>query len=311
MKIVGSGPQGFSHIAQQLLNQPVAIHPHKMEVLLCALQQKLGIVSLDTIDGVTLDAREMLNRSALAADSVKERNNTFHNDGPIAVIPVHGTLVHKFGWLDPVSGMTGYDGISRKIRDASRDPDIFGIWLDIDSPGGSVSGLFALAEEIAMASKASGGKPIYAYVNEQACSAAYAIASVCDKVYGPQDAITGSIGCVMVHTSIADALEDNGVKVTVIRSGDRKMKGNPYENLDEEALDKFQKSVDGVRTRFANLVSMGREITVTDALGTEADWFEGTEAVQLGLMDDILSERDAWSRLEEEVDTIKRMNRSN
>lgn len=312
MRTTGNSPKSFPHIAQQLLDRPLLVLPHKAEVLIYALQQKLGIISMDTIDGVTLDAKAMVDRAAMARDAVRDRSTgkTFHVDGDIAVIPVDGVLVHKYGWLDPVSGFTGYDGLSIKLRDAMRDPDVYGIWLDIDSPGGSVAGLFAFVEELALSTQGDGGKPIYAWVNEMACSAAYAIASVCDKVYGPQDAMVGSIGAVIVHTEISAALEENGVSVRVIRAGDRKCRGNRYEALDDPTITKFQQSVDECRKRFAALVSLGRGIPVKDVLATEADCFEGDEAVSLGLLDAVTSEREAWSRLEEECDRIKRKRRS-
>jgi capsid assembly protease len=307
-------PQGFPNIAQQLLNRPVAIHPHKMEVLLCALQHKLGIVSMNTIDSVTLDAKAMMERSALAGDAKYDRDSSkaYAVDGDIAVIRVEGTCVHKAGWLDAMSGFCGYNMLTRQLNDAYRDPDVLGIWLEIDSPGGAVSGLFSFVEELAQmtADGEGNGKPIYAWVNEQACSAAYAIAAVCNKIYGPEDAMVGSIGCVVVHTSVNRALDENGIDVTVIRSGERKMRGNPYEALDEKTAAKLQASVDDVRKRFANLVSIGRNMPVADILATEADWFEGKEAVSLGLMDAVISEREAWSRLEEECDRIKRERRT-
>lgn len=311
MRTIGSGPKGFAHIAQQLLNRPLALDPRKAEVVICALQQKLGIVSMQTIDGITLDAKDMVDRAALARDSVRPRDGgkTYHVDGDIAVIPIEGTLVHKFGWLDPMSGMTGYDGLSRKLNDAMRDPDVLGIWLDIDSPGGSVAGLMEFVGELARATKDNGGKPIYAWVGEQACSAAYAIACVCDRIYGPRDAMVGSIGCVIVHTSIAGALEENGVAVTVLRSGDRKYRGNSYEALDEKTATKFQSSVDDAARRFAGLVAVGRRLAVKDVLGLEGEWFEGDDAVGLGLMDAVTTEREAWGRLEEECDRIKRERR--
>lgn len=311
MRTIGTGPRPFSRLAQQLFNEPLCILPHKAEVIVCALQQRLGVAKIDGIDGVTLDASAMLAKAADAADASRDRmkGRTFHESDGIAVIPIDGTLVHKFGYLDPVSGMTGYDGIARKHRDAMRDPDIEAIWFDIDSPGGSVAGLFALAQQIAAATASEGGKPHYAFVNEMACSAAYAIASVCDKVYGPEDACVGSIGCVIVHSELTAAMDDAGIKITVIRAGERKMRGNPYEGLDEATLTKFQAAVDETRERFARLVSAGRNMTFAQAMATEADWYEGREAVRLGLMDAVISESEAWSRLEEEVDTIKRKRR--
>lgn len=312
MRTIGAGPQSFPNLARQLLDRPLAILPYNAEAALLALQHRLGIVSIDTIDSISLEARALAERTMGPTDAARDYKNgrTFHADGEIAVIHVDGTLVHKFGWLDPMCGMTGYDGLTRKVRDAMRDPAIEGIWLDINSPGGVVAGCFAFVQELASYTASEGGKPIYAYVNEQACSAAYAIASVCDRIYGPENAMVGSIGCVLVHSEISSALQENGIKVTVIRSGEQKMRPNMYEALDERTAAKLQASVNRVRDQFAEIVAAGRGISIADAMQTEADWFEGEEAVALGLMDAITSEREAWGRLEEEIDRIKRERRS-
>ena len=55
-----------------------------------------------------------------------------------------------------------------------RDPRIQGILLDVDSPGGEVGGLFDLADEIY---DARAEKPCFAIADDDAFSAAYAIAS--------------------------------------------------------------------------------------------------------------------------------------
>lgn len=311
MRPIGGGPQPFTNVARQLLDRPLAILPHQLEAMLLALQSKLGITQISHIDATAMEAKAILERSALGGDARREWDSgkSFHSDGPIAVIPITGTLVHKFGWLDPMCGMTGYDGLTRKVRDAIRDPEIDGIWFDIDSPGGAVAGLEQFVLELAQFAD-TGGKPIYGWINEQACSAAYAIASVCHKAYGPETAMSGSIGCCMAHTDITGALDEAGVKVTIIRSGERKYRGSSVESLDDVTLAKFQKSCDAVRDRFAKIVSMGRGISVDAAMKTEADWFEGEEAVQLGLMDAVANEREAWARLEEEIDSSKRKRRS-
>jgi ClpP class serine protease len=66
----------------------------------------------------------------------------------VAVIPICGTLVQKLGSLRPYSGMTGYDGIRQAFLTALADPEVNGICLDIDSPGGEVAGCFDLVDEI-------------------------------------------------------------------------------------------------------------------------------------------------------------------
>lgn len=295
--------RSFEHLAQRVFNVPLMIEERKAEIICAALHQRLGIASLDRLDGTTLEASNML---ALAGDARRSYDDwkPFHVDGEIAVIPVDGTLVHKFGWLDPTSGMTGYDGIGRKLRAALADDTVKAIWFDIDSPGGEVAGCFALAFEIAKASQSDGGKkPIWAYVNEQACSAAYALACVCDRIYGPADAVAGSIGSYVLHIDFSKAMDKAGMQATMIRAGARKARGNPYEGLDKETLAKLQAWVDDTRDRFAGLVAMGRQMKVTDVLATEGDWFTASDAVDLGLMDGILSEQDAWGQL---LDQIKR-----
>ena len=47
--------------------------------------------------------------------------------------------------------MSGYDGIAKRLQQAISDPDVKGILLDIDSPGGEVAGAFDTADLIARA----------------------------------------------------------------------------------------------------------------------------------------------------------------
>ncbi len=287
----------FEHLAQRVFNVPLMIEETKAEMIAAALQSRLGIFQVSRIDGTVLGANEM---QALAGDARRSWGDNwkpYRTDGQVAVIEVDGTLVHKFGWLDPMSGMTGYDGIAKKLRAAMKDDDVKAIWFDIDSPGGETAGVFQLAELIALNTKSEGGKPIWAYVNEQACSAAYALASVCDKIYAPVDAIAGSIGCYCMHVDFTAALDEAGIKVTMIRSGERKARGNAYEPLEDSTLAKLQAWVDDTRERFARLVAEGRRLSFKSVMATEADWFQAGEAQRLGLIDDLMSEEDAWDKL--------------
>ena len=294
----------FENLAQRLFNVPLLLEPNKAEIICAALQQRLGIARFDRIDGTVLGASEMQALAGDARRSYGDDRKLFPVDQGVAVIHVDGTLVHKSGWIDPTSGMTGYDGITKKLRAAMIDPDVKGIWFDIDSPGGEVTGLFTLAEEIALSCKSEGSvgcKPIYAYVNEQACSAAYAIAAVCDKVYGPMDAMVGSIGSYVMHVDFTKALANNGVNVTIIRSAERKGRGTPYEEIDKATLVKLQSWVSDVGDRFCQLVAAGRRVSLESIVATEADWFIGPRAVELNLIDGILSEAEAWGLLQDEI----------
>lgn len=291
----------LSMLSQRIFNTPLMISEHKAEVIVAALHQRLGIGQFERIDATALGASDML---ALAGDARRDRDNwkPFHSDDSVAVIPVSGTLVHRFGWLDPTSGMTGYDGIAKKFRAALSDNDIRAIWFDIDSPGGEVAGCFALCEEIARSTQSEGGeKPVWAYINEQATSAAYALASVCDRIYGPRTLIAGSIGAYIMHVDFSKALDKNGMKATIVRAGERKGRTTPYEQLDDPALAKLQSLVDETRDIFVSLVAMGRDMDEKAVIATEAEIYSAREALSLGLVDGIMSEGEAWNLLQLEL----------
>lgn len=290
----------LAHLAQRVFNTPLMISEYKAEVIVAALHQRLGVTSFERLDATVLGAADMV---ALAGDARRDRDNwkPFHADDDVAVIPVCGTLVHKFGWLDPTSGMTGYDGIAKKFRAAVSDAETRAIWLDFDSPGGEVPGCFALCEEIARYCDQPDAKPVWAYVNEQATSAAYAIASVCHRIYGPRTMIVGSIGAYMMHVDFSRALDKNGLKVSIIRAGERKNRTTPYEKLDDPAREKLQSMVDETRVIFCDLVAMGRSIASDAVLATEAEIYSGADAVELGLADAVMSEGEAWDLLQYEL----------
>jgi ClpP class serine protease len=287
----------LGRLSQRVFNTPLLIRPEKAEIIVCALAERLGVSKLDRVDGTTLGVLEMRAAASDAERSGPNRKIYAEAEG-VAVIPVLDTLVQRSDYVDPESGVTGYNWIAQKLRAAMGDEAIKAIWLDIDSPGGEANGCFALAEEIAMSTKSEGGKPIWAYVNEQACSGAYALASVCDKIFMPEDGIAASIGAYVMHVDLSAALTKEGIKATIIRSGDRKGRMTEVEPLDDPAVAKLQAWVDRTRERFARLVADGRRLAVKKVMDTEADWFGAQECVDLGLADGIMSEMEAWAKLQ-------------
>ncbi|TMV59595.1 S49 family peptidase, partial [Thioclava sp. BHET1] len=167
-------------LSQRIFNTPVAILPSKAEVIIAALHERLGVMRPQAT--LFIDDEE---RSA--------PRSGYDSLGGVAIIQVEGTLVQKNGYLRPYSGMTGYDGIRQNFLTALSDPAISAIAFNINSPGGEVSGCFDLVDEIY---QARGEKPIWAILDDCAFSAAYAIASACDRITVPRTGGVGSIGVV-------------------------------------------------------------------------------------------------------------------
>lgn len=287
----------LGRLGQRVFNTPLMIRPEKAEIIVCALAERLGVAKLDRVDGTTLGVLEMRAAASDAERGGNGRKIYAEADG-VAVIPIHDTLVQRSDYVDPESGVTGCNWIAQKLRAAMGDDSIKAIWLDIDSPGGEANGIFQLAEEIALCTKSEGGKPIWAYVNEQACSGAYALASVCDKIFAPEAGIVGSIGVYIMYLDMSGALSKEGIKAQIIRSGERKARMTGTEPLDDPAVAKLQASVDRTRQQFAKLVATGRRMSAKAVLDTEADWFDAKDALGVGLIDGVMSELEAWAKLQ-------------
>jgi signal peptide peptidase SppA len=287
----------FAHLAQHLFNVPLAIHPDKAEVIMAALAERLGIGSMVRINGDAMPVQPLAMDDDDEYDySQRERyeDRGYDMAGPVAVIPVHGTLVQKLGSLRPYSGMTGYNGIRQAFLTAYTDPDVEAIALDIDSPGGEVAGCFDLVDTIF---EARGKKPIHAILSEVAYSAAYAIASAADRISVPRTGGTGSIGVICMHVDWSRALTDAGIKVTFIQYGDRKADGHPEIPLSKEALAGFQKDIDTMGELFVNTVARNRSIAASVVRDTEAACYLGADGVERGLADAVAAPDAAFRAL--------------
>jgi signal peptide peptidase SppA len=279
-------------LCQRIFNTPVAIHPRKAEVIMAALAERIGIANLVRMDGEAVSLEPM----ALDGEGYSRSGRDLGYDmaGPVAVIPVHGTLVQKNGKLRPYSGMTGYDGIRQSFLTALEDPAVEAIVLDVDSPGGEVAGCFDLVDTI---HGARGEKPIHAILSESAYSAAYAIASAADRIVVPRTGGVGSIGVICMHVDWSQALDKAGLKVTFIQYGDRKADGHPELPLSKEAFQRFQADINTMGELFVETVARNRSIAASVVRDTEAATYLGSAGVELGLADAVAAPDAAFKAL--------------
>nr|WP_250208942.1 S49 family peptidase [Morganella morganii] len=279
-------------MAQKLFNTPLAIHPQKAEVIVSSLTERLGITQIRS--AMMEDDDEYFSRKA-------RKDSGYDVLEGIAIIPVYGTLVQKLGTLRPYSGMTGYDGIRRVFLTAVNDPEVKGICLDIDSPGGEVAGCFDLVDLIYAE---RGKKPIHAILSENAFSAAYAIASAADKIYVPRTGGVGSVGVIVIHCDWSQHIKDDGLKVSIFTYGNRKAESNPYVALSDEAKAAIQHDVDEMGRLFVSTVSRNRGLSETVIRNTQAACYLAAEGVQMGLADVVASPDVAFQELMKESGVI-------
>lgn len=210
------------------------------------------------------------------------KNNV--GEGKTAVIPIHGILTKKPGAFDDFLGMTSYERIHKQIAEALENKEIETILLDVDSPGGEVSGVFDLADFIY---NARAQKKIIAMANDDAYSAAYAIASSSEKVFVSRTSGVGSIGVIASHVDQSGFDERQGIKYTTVFAGSRKNDLNPHEPITSESLENLQNEVNRLYEMFSQLIARNRNLSVEAIKNTEAGLYFGKNAVEIGLADGV------------------------
>jgi protease-4 len=175
------------------------------------------------------------------------RNGVDYNSvpkGSIAVIPVKGPLM-KEDEEDCGYFTAGTATLGKRIQEADNHPNIKGMIVIFDTPGGTVDGIQAFADTI----KAT-EKPIVGFVDGFCASAGVYAISSCDYIVA-QDitAEMGSIGVMMYYADTQPYYEKLGVKfheVVSTLSPDKnlnwkELRQGKYENFQKEGLDPFAK----------------------------------------------------------------------
>lgn len=281
------------HIADRVLNRPLAILPEKLALIASVLEGRIGI---DATEFKRLEFSEALRNGPDASRFVGQGEMVDPNNprsgikykisNGVAIIPVLGSLVNRGAWIGASSGMTSYEGLGFQLMDAAANPKVKSILLDIDSPGGEAVGAFEMADRVRAVAKS---KPVVAVVNGMAASAAYAIASAATQIVGTSSSVSGSIGVVLMHADYSNFLHQKGIKPTLIHAGAHKVDGNPYEPLSESVHADLQAEVDKFYSLFVSGVAKGRKGRMTEKAirSTEARTYIGEAALEAGLVDAI------------------------
>ncbi|MEY4755349.1 MAG: hypothetical protein RJA34_247 [Pseudomonadota bacterium] len=277
------------HLASRIFGTPLLIHPRKLDVILSVLGPRLGVAMSD-------DSQQLIKHLAAQAPPASPTSLTSN----VAVISVSGTLVRRAAAVDAASGLTSYSAISAQLAQAVRDPAVNAILLDIDSPGGEAGGAFDLADQIVAARQV---KPIWAVANDDAFSAAYAIASAAARVYVTRTGGVGSVGVIALHVDQSQRDAMNGLRYTAVYAGDRKNDMSPHAPLSTDAAQALQAEVDRLYGLFVSTVAANRNLSVQDVQDTEAGLYFAQDAIDAGLADVVGTLDDALIALSEELQT--------
>jgi capsid assembly protease len=256
------------HLASRLYGTPLLIARAKLDTILAVLGPRIGLMHTELAVPIT----------------VPSQSEPMPSMPGIAVIPIHGTLVRRAVGLDAASGLTSYARIAADIDAALAAPEVTGILLDIDSPGGEAGGVFELGEQIRAASRI---KPVWAHAGDSAFSAAYALACSTQRVSLSATGGVGSIGVIALHIDQSVRNAQNGLSVTALTAGAHKNDGTPHAPLTPQATTALQSEIDRLYDLFVDHVAQMRGLDAAAVRATEAALFFGDGAVASGLADAI------------------------
>lgn len=212
------------------------------------------------------------------ADLMQRSEGTLQDH--VAVVTIRGPLMqHGGGWW-----WDSYDAIVARVDAALQDRPK-AIVLKIDSPGGVIGGAFEAARKLREMT-AEADVPLYAYVDGQATSAGYALASSAQEIVVTPTSIVGSVGVICALFDQTKLNQEIGLAVTLVTSGARKADGHPDAPTSDGAVASTQKMVNEMAEAFFELIADHRSGLNADALRElEAATMLGPEAVARGLAD--------------------------
>jgi capsid assembly protease len=199
----------------------------------------------------------------------------------IAVIPLYGLLLPRSSRF----GMS-LKAFRDELAIAVSEPNVDAIVIEIDSPGGSSAGI---PETAAAIRAAAVRKPVAAVANPLADSGAYWLAAQAGELAVTPSGNVGGIGIEATHRNLRQRLAKRGVEMTLVAAGKRKLDGNPFEPLTDEARAGLQQQVDAVYALFVDDVAAGRGVTpdeVRDGFG-QGRTLDAAAAVAAGMADRI------------------------
>lgn len=238
--------------------QPWAIEPATLEVI------------------AQIARRENETPEAVAAKLGRPLQNTRTvsvRDG-VAIVPVSGPIFRYANLFTDISGATSLDVLARDFTAAVNDPAIKAIVLELDSPGGQASGIAEFAQMVRSASK-----PVTAYVDGMAASAAYWIAAAADQIVISKTGMVGSIGAVVA----LDTRPQVGVMEIVSSQSPKKR----VDATTDEGRAQIQARIDELAQVFIDDVATYRGVTTEKVLADfgQGDVRMGESAVKLGMAD--------------------------
>lgn len=208
----------------------------------------------------------------------------------VGVIPIYGVIGKNLAPIEKMLGAADVDEVASHVKEFAVDPNVHTILLDLDTPGGTVTGVPELADLIGRQTK-----PTVAFTSSCACSAGYWIGSQADRFIATPSAAVGSIGAYIPFLDSSAALAAEGMFVDLIKAGKFKGAGYPGTAMTEEQRAHLQTKVNQLHSVFKDSVRAKRQyVRESDMEGQD---FYGREAAEKRLLTGLASREELFAGL--------------
>ncbi|NQX00131.1 S49 family peptidase, partial [bacterium] len=255
-------------------------------------QNSQWLIQPDALRSMAASLRSLVDRTGSHSPHQPSSSLLSVEDG-IGVVAIDGPILRKPDlFARAFFGATSSEDIGAALREAGARDDIRAVFLNIDSPGGTVAGTPELASAVAALNEA---KPVYAFSSGLMASAAYWIASQARAIYATPSAQVGSIGVVQAVVDDSGALDKAGIKVEVFSVGKFKAMGAPGTPLTDDQRDLIHSNLAEIAGEFhAAVLAKGRAIP-PEAM--EGQMFSGRQAQRFTLAGMVPDRAEAMRRL--------------
>jgi ClpP class serine protease len=204
-------------------------------------------------------------------------NGMVETFGSVAALKIIGPIFRYASMFDNISGAVSIQNINKQFQLLEKDESIKKIILVLDTPGGEVAGISEFSKSVN-----NSKKEVIAFVDGEAASAGYWIASAASKIVVTDTSLVGSVGAVI--TVKRDTEDNNTVEFVSSVSPNKRAKPDT-----DEGKQSIQALVDKIGTVFIETVAENRKVTIEHVLENfgKGGLKLGKEAVQAGMADEI------------------------
>jgi protease-4 len=190
--------------------------------------------------------------------------------------PIIGTI-----HLDLAIDSYSANDMIAQINYARHHPEVRGVVLIVDSPGGTVADTESVYQELLRLRQT---KPVVTYIGAMAASGAYYLSVGTDFIISNPTSEVGNVGVIGFLPDNPIIYED------VVSTGPYKLWGEPR--------DTFQREMEMVKQGFYQAVLLGRgdRLMIDPQIILTGRIWLGSEAKRIGLIDDLGSQSDAITK---------------